>query len=460
MESGTSILDILSSALNLLGVTSLLGNEVSKNSLKYININSNNEKNLRIFTSFLVIPGLYGVSSQILKRNNKKIARIFSPGEREDKKTILGLKSTNKYKYVGLNSGTKTNVSNVLFEGWLNEKNKLRKINNNIHKSILFRDKQRSTIIGIIKCIGNKNIKNNEIILNGLFYFWIKLFSIIFLIASIIVLILIIMEKDIIATFIVIINMLSTFLIVFLLSKEKYSIPLSNAENFKPGNALLTNQTGNDMWIILGKEEVIQNLLQLEIKTSDQNNMEQYSEIIVSTFGCLISIISILFIPLMKNRSKLLYGLELLIGLLSGLLYSSRDGNKILTKITEEYYIFDQKEKFIKFSNRASAIAYSILITEGNYKKIYELIPDIDEWIDFGKLLDKLNKNDIRLKIKNAYNIENAKNILINKFQEGKQLNNSHLGRRLLEDIIEGFIQCYEIYWNNEDLLIDLNVAF
>jgi hypothetical protein len=162
----------------------------------------------------------------------------------------------------------------------------------------------------------------------------------------------------------------------------------------------------------------------------------------------------------MKNRSKLLYGLELLIGLLSGLLYSSRDGNKILTKITEEYYIFDQKEKFIKFSNRASAIAYSILITEGNYKKIYELIPDIDEWIDFGKLLDKLNKNDIRLKIKNAYNIENAKNILINKFQEGKQLNNSHLGRRLLEDIIEGFIQCYEIYWNNEDLLIDLNVAF
>lgn len=455
--SNESTIDILSSALNLLGVTSLLGNEVSKNSLKYININSQNGKILRIFTSFLVIPGLYGVSSQILKRNDKKIARILSPGDRENKKTILGLKGTDKYKYIGLNSGTKTNVSNIFFEAWLNKKNKLRNINDNVYNSIIFRNGQRCTIIGIIKCIENKNIENDKIVSNNLFYFWINLFSIIFEIVSILLLILIIKENDIIAILIVILNMLSTFLIVLLLSNEKYSIPNSNAKSYKLGNSLVTNQNGNDIWIVLGEENQIQNLLQLEIESLKQNRVEQYFEIIISTFGCLISICSILFIPLMKNRSKLFYGLELLIGLLSSLLYSSRDGNKILMKITENYYKFDKKEEFIKFSNRASSIAYSLLKTKGNHKETKNLIPDIDEWIYFGKILDKLNKNnEIISLIKNTYNensnIENSKNILVDNFKEGKKLNKSELGKRLLEDILEGLIECYKENNNNQNI--------
>ena len=41
------IIQNIYSALNFLGVTSLLGGEVSKNSLKYINIDAKNNKRLR-----------------------------------------------------------------------------------------------------------------------------------------------------------------------------------------------------------------------------------------------------------------------------------------------------------------------------------------------------------------------------------------------------------------------------
>src|SRR6266702_4762157 len=101
----------IESVLNLVDITSLLGSDVAKNSLKFANIN-----NFRIFTSFLVIPGIYNVAAQMLKRSNNKLALIFSSGDRDDKKTILGFKSNYKYKYIGMQSGTNTNVGNVLFE--------------------------------------------------------------------------------------------------------------------------------------------------------------------------------------------------------------------------------------------------------------------------------------------------------------------------------------------------------
>jgi hypothetical protein len=366
----------IASVLNLVGITSLLGSDVAKNSLKFANIN-----NFRIFTSFLVIPGIYNVAAQMLKRSNNKLALIFSSGDRDDKKTILGFKSNYKYKYIGMQSGTNTNVGNVLFEGWLNRKNKEEGKSSKIYKKGL-----RTTKIGLIKfnkkfdkeinydlnLIENADKNYNKFILNEI---WINILSLFTQIGTIIMFILTILEKDKISYIIIILNMLSYFLLVFILNKEKYKLPDANPSiNSPPGNAIVTDNNGNNIWIVLGTEKEIQDLLQLELKLEENN---EYVSIIISVFVCLVSVVTILLTPIMSEKGKIYYSINLLIGLLSSLLYSSRDTELILEKIAEKHYKFNET-KIINFTNRAAAIAYSFLNTKGNHEQLGNLIPKIN----------------------------------------------------------------------------------
>lgn len=447
----------IASVLNLVGVTSLLGSDVAKNSLKFININD-----FRLFTSFLVIPGIYNVATQMLKRSNNKLALIFSSGDREDKKTILGFKSNYKYKYIGMQSGTNANIGNVLFEGWLNKKNKEKGINSKIYKKGL-----RTTKIGIINfnkiideeinkdydlnLIENANKiykKHNKFILNN---FWINFLSLLTQLGTISILVLIILEKDITSYIIIILNMLSYFLLVFILNKEKYKLPNANPSINSPlGNSIVMDNNGNNIWIVLGTEKEIQNLLQLELKTEESN---EYISIFISVFACLVSVVTILLTPIMSEKGKIYYSINLLIGLLSALLYSSRDTELILEELAEKHYNFNDP-KIINFTNRASAIAYSFLNTKGYPDQLGNMIPKINEWYIFRNILNKINLlnnieiEDLLMEIKNVEKIEDMKKILINKFDDAKILENTGLGNRLLEDILEAFIESYNINQN------------
>lgn len=427
-----------SSALNFLGVTSLLGGEVSKNSLKYININDKKNKIIRILTSFLVMPGLYNVATQILKRNDNKVARIFSSGEREDRKLMLGFKVSNKYKYIGMKSGTKANISNALFENWLNKKSKLKK-NNKISDS--FRQNQRSTIIGFLKCTNSKsnyNIKNNKPL-----YSLTNLLSVIFQIVTLYFFILTIIENDNFSIFIMFLNMLSHFLIVLVLSDEKYNTPDSKVySNVSDGNSLVTNQNGDNIWIINGKEKEIQNLLQLEIIVEEQSLNKKF-EILVAVFSCITSIISLFLMSVMTDNGKFYYGINLLLGLLSGLLYSSKDGEKILEKVTDNIYTFNDLIN-IKFSNRATAFAYVLLVTKGYSNQLGNLIPETNEFHYYRKLLDNINKIEIINEKKIDTIIQNINNNTIF-IDEIYSLKNTIFGKRLLEDILEALSE----YKNN-----------
>jgi ligand-binding sensor protein len=445
----------IASVLNLVGVTSLLGSDVAKNSLKFINIDE-----FRIFTSFLVIPGIYSVATQMLKRSNNKLALIFSSGDREDKKSILGFKSNYKYKYIGMQSGTNANIGNVLIEGWLNKKNKEKGIQSKIYK-----DGLRATKIGIIK-LDKKNdkefIKNNDNlnlmenaykstkinkkdILNN---FFIKILSLFTQIGSFVMLILTILEKDIVSYIILILNMLSYFLLIIILNKEKYIIPDSKPSiSSPPGNAIVMDNNGNNIWIVLGTEKEIQDSLQLELKTQDVN---EYISIIISVFVCITSVITILLTPIMSDKGKIYYSVNLLIGLLSALLFSSRDTELILGKLAEKHYNFNET-RIINFTNRASAIAYSFLNTKGYQHQLGNLIPNINEWIHFRNILSKINSlnnvevNDLFIRIKNVENIQDMKKVLINNFDDAKIIEKSGLGDRLLEDILEALIELSDI---------------
>lgn len=448
------ILQNIYSALNFLGVTSLLGGEVSKNSLKYINIDAKNNKKLRKFTSFLVMPGLYSISGKILKRNNNKIARIFSPGNRENKRDILGFKGTNKYKYIGMVSGTKTSVSNILFESWLNKRNQNKKGEKTIlfNKNILFNMKRetKNVNVGLLKetnCkLDYKIINSNDKLLTKR-----NIISILFQFIAILPLFLLFILRDYFSMFIIIFNMLSYFLIIFILNDEEYKIPNINPYNEISGNSLITNQSGNDLWIILGDEIEIQNLLQHEV-VENKNKMEKI-EVCVSIICCIVSIISILFMSSISEIGKIFYGIELCIGLLTGIIYSSVDGDKLLKELCEDFYRINEKDVEIKsFSNRSSSIAYIILKTKGYTKLLGNLIPEVNEWEYFRNILDNINlldNNEINELLKhikndnydNINNIENLKNELIKEIPIINNMIKTNLGKRLFDDILEGYIE-------------------
>lgn len=105
--------DVMNSPLDLLGITSLLGSEIAKGAIRYMNANTS-----RCWTSFIVAPGLYDISTLMLNRSDSYIAHVLSPGDRIDKRSLVGLKSSGKYRYIGMHSGTCVSVRNALCEGW------------------------------------------------------------------------------------------------------------------------------------------------------------------------------------------------------------------------------------------------------------------------------------------------------------------------------------------------------
>jgi hypothetical protein len=72
-----------------------------------------------------------------------------------------------------------------------------------------------------------------------------NIISVLFQIIAIIPLILLFIFRDYFSIIIIIFNMLSNFLIVFILSDEEYKIPSITPSNEISGNSLIINQNGN-----------------------------------------------------------------------------------------------------------------------------------------------------------------------------------------------------------------------
>jgi hypothetical protein len=275
--------------------------------------------------------------------------------------------------------------------------------------------------------------------------------------------ILIILEKEIIAIIITFLNMLSYFSIVFILINEKYKIPEFSPNKYSPkGNSIITDNNNNNIWIVLGNEKEIQSLLQSEIII--ETNINQNIETIILVSCCLITIITILLTPIMNEKGKIYYSISLLIGLFHQLLYSSRDSDFILENLTEKHYNIS-KPVYINFTNRSSAIAYALLITNGESEQLGHIIPENNDWKIFRKFLDELINSKNLINLENIDNIKNnineIKNIFNNLQNEKKLIfKNKDFGERLLNDILEGFIESYKSndQIENEKIIINLDV--
>ena len=460
----------MSSPLDLLGVTSLLGGEIAKGAIRYINANTT-----RVATSFLVVPGLYDVSAQMLRRNDDYVAYVLSPGKREDVRGIVGLKASNAYRYTGANSGTTASVGNALCEGWLNRK----LLDTRPRPSrMLFSDGERKTSVCKVVL---ENSSPGEVIKCGEYEKPFTAVSAVFQCAAFAALGAMVYIKDKVGIAVCAANMASNFMVSFAATSDVYRTPSSRpALGVPSGNSIVTDVAGRNICAILGEEGNVQNFLQHEVQVERRTRAKGLLNTVAPVMGFCASIATILATPVMSRPGQYLFAGQLVIGLLSGMVFSSRDGDRMLERLADKYYGETDGQKMavhtdaVQYTNRATAVAYAVVCTSGRADSIGTLLPSTDGFGNYKKfralLNDVIGDSNIRHVLAGCNSLDEAINAMSSRFPESagalyaanasleefsrrlhddvadtNRGNRSKFRIRLIVDVIEALVEHYAI---------------
>lgn len=353
----------------MLGVITLLGTELALGAIRYINVDP-----IRPWTTFIAVPGLYQVSLQMLKRDNRFIARALNPGNRDDKRKLVGFESSHKYKYIGMNSGTNALVQNALCEGWLN-----RNLNNDsdVQESLWYVDSARGTTILKAEITFSTPA---TIIKYGIVNSIKCLLLVCIQVASLYIFYLTIKTKNVLGIVIMFCNMFCNFLINVTIGLDTYSTPNCSPTAFVPvGNALITNEAGTKFMALVGTEVHIQNFLQQNVVVQNST----HNDLIAPIFGIMTGLANILVLQFVTSTIEKYYVIALFLGTFSNMLSSAQDGDIMLEALTNKYYLGRNDTIFrskIKYTNRASALAAVVLYTHGKSINLNTLVPITDEY--------------------------------------------------------------------------------
>lgn len=425
----------MESSLNLLGVTALLGSDVAKGAIRYLNTDSN-----RCATSLFVVPGLYTVSVQMLKRSDGYLAHVLSPGSREDKRNIVGMKASNVYRYIGMRSGTHAPVQNALCEGWMTRMFK----NTQGCRSKLFREGGRPTAVhsvvinksspkSVIQCIEKPHMALSSLLQ----------------LAAVAAAGMMVKTKSIAGISLLASNMLSNLLINLAVTNDEYLTPGSSpAQDVPPGDSIVTNNKNEGICVVRGNETNVQNFMQLEVHV---NPGVKYRDTAVSIFGCITSVATVLLMPVLPQNAKLAFAAQLLIGLLSGAVYSSRDGDAMLERLANKYYfdgsITTDRVNKVMYSNRATAIAAAFFETGGRADNLRSMVPIYDEhgnWELYIRLLEDMSRYKTLPNVLECGSFSGAVEKMCELYPEsaGKlHAKSSFFSKRLVADALEAALQ-------------------
>ena len=374
----------MATAGSLIGIVSLLGGGVVEGALRYANV-----IRYRFITAFIVVPGLYNVSIRLLRRCNNCPARVLSPGDRENRRKILGFESSNSYRYVGMHSGTNAFVVNALFESWLNVSNReLSKC-----KSAMIRTRpkmgSRSTL-GFTKCRLNYSRKDDAVI--NIYEPFYLVVPIILELAAVTAFVFMVKLMDIAGIVINLINMCAYFLINIFVTIDKFYVPIPEpSDKVPPGNMLVTDKSNNNMWAVVGDESDIQSIAQKEVIIKICT--PEIAETVVYIFGSLVAVATILVVPIMSNIAQIYIAAQFGIGLVSSILFSSRDGEMMLKRLLEKHYIMNDT-RIITFTNRATTVAAAAFFTSANVEYIHSnMVPGTDDYKKYRMVLQEVIKS-------------------------------------------------------------------
>ncbi len=418
-------------SLDLAGVISLLSGGVAVGSLKLANANR-----LRPFTSFIVVPGLYGVCAKVLRRNGNFLARTFSPEEREDTRQVVGTNSSRSYRYVGVNSGTNAVIKNALFESWLN----VHSSQKNVQSVKCTREGGTPTIVGFTSCTKYK--PGEKIVVRET---WCMIASFLLQAGAIVVLVFTFKEGNTVGIIMQMLNMAIYFAIVTVVSFTQFKIPQPTpSSGVPPGNMIITNQDSENIWAVDSiDEKATQSMTVCEV-SANRSSVERVAETVLCVLGSLVSVATVLLVPTMSDRAQVYFIVQYAIGLCSCTVFSSRDKDATLSN-NFQWYTMTKPVRF-RFSNRASAVAAAMLYTDACSSCVKDdIIPSADSWEHYRLALDTLKDPKFRTTLKGQVSRNTTIEKIADKLSENTNL--KHIGgndygkfpRRLVADIAEAF---------------------
>jgi hypothetical protein len=246
-------------------------------------------------------------------------------------------------------------------------------------------------------------------------------------------------------------NMVSSFLVTASITTDEYKIPTSRVSaNVPDGNAIVTDNTGDNICVIMGKEKDIQSFMQLDVEVNESNKYDS----VAATIGCVTSIGTVLFTPAMSSTAQKIFALELAIGLLSNMVFSSRDGDRMLERMANKYYgqgISNSSTEIvsikIEYTNRAAAVAAALIETEGKAENISQLLPSVDteyNWKKYMQLLEGVVSRKASLpQFSSVNSFDEAVQKLGQLFPDsaGKLIEKGGFSARLVGDVLEAIVQ-------------------
>jgi hypothetical protein len=381
--------------LNFIGVVSLFGGEVVLSALRYMVLID--DIFLSFYLTMILSPGLQTVSLKMFKRMDDEISRSISGGPRDNKKDIVGLSPSGNYKYIGLHSGTKMVVGNILGEALIRtcKSEKVMEVPCSRENS-----PKRNMRLKVIELGDLKVVKDTDILDNkygrrvrstnkpsghkGILVRIMPLFTI-----AGMVIILLAQEIDYVAFFLILLNVFCNMAVVFTIRSNGIRYPVGrSAVSCPPGDIFIEDATGTETYLVIASEDTIQHVFQkaLMMPPNPDIKLWNYLHILSAYSSYIMVIVNIIALPFSTIVGQIIFGVLMFFGIVQNILLSTFDGDKLLFNTMKDFLEIKSVEEYL-FQTRTSGLAFCMMKSGStDIRPLTHLLPDtktFETWFEY-----------------------------------------------------------------------------
>src|ERR1700761_180434 len=420
--------------LNFIGVVSLFGGEIAISALRYTALIRN--VLLSAYFTMVLSPGLQTVSLKMFKQMDDRVSRAISGGPRDDRKDIMGLSASGKYKYVGIHSGTKMSVASILGEaliGASKSTNPGDTIDVHCSRNVKQRRDLKLKVIEISmenpmedEGVNGKSFGPIMRVDNKLFGYRSVLMCMIPLI-TIAGIVITLLAEDYLVFSLISVNVISNVLVAVTTRSNGIRYPIGKpSEGCPKGDILVETSDGTDMCMVIADEEVIQYLFQksLIMPPNPESMMWKYGHILAAYLSYIVVVVNIILLPFSTAGGQIIFGALIFFGVVQNILLSTFDGDGMMLEAIQKFFTIQPTKEYV-FQTRSTAVAFCLMRSGSeDVKPLRHLLPDTETFdIWFENVLKVANGTPIDTPVDNKL-LVNLNMDLQDAFREYKESGN------------------------------------
>jgi hypothetical protein len=356
------------SKLNFIGVVSLFGGEIAISSLRYTVLIRN--KFLSAYFTMVVSPGLQTVSLKMFKQMDDRVSKAISGGSREDRKEIIGLSAGGGYRYVGIHSGTKMTVGSILGESLIGAIETTgppidiicsRKIPQKRNLKLKVIELDMTTPIQD-KGTGGKSygpsmwVSSRPFGIRSIFLYVIPLITV----AGIII---VLLAEDYEMFVLIVLNVICNMLITITTRSNGIKYPIGKAaEGCPPGDIFIETSNGDDTYLVIANEDVIQYLFQkpLIMPPNPDSKIWTFVHVLTAYLSYVAVLVNIILFPFSTTGGQIIFGVLIFFGVVQNIILSTFDGSGMMLEAIRKYFTIKPATEYI-FQTRSTLVAFCMI---------------------------------------------------------------------------------------------------